>query len=285
MRTPRLLLLALASFSAAVLAEDTTFIRGHLSGPVGSEYPGNLNLAALERYPLPGPQCGSWVGVEVIFMVEVTEVCPEGSTVTETLTQCVETLTRSICATETTNRPCYPCIMGTPPPSDTATVTVTSCATATDETMTVTVQLCGTCTTTTYVGTIPGYTPGGPCHGCSPYSSGAPSSSCSEEVTTTTTSTSTSTVSASACDESGVSSTATTTPPDNPFSSSTTSATNTPYQPTTTGAPPAVTAGGVRIGAVGFAVQVKCLCLCVSDKMCAKFTLPNNRAPISGPRG
>lgn len=76
-------------------------------------------------------------------MVEVTEVCPEGSTgrtsweealyravllklsaVTETLTQCVETLTRSICATETTNRPCYPCIMGTPPPSDTATVTV-----------------------------------------------------------------------------------------------------------------------------------------------------------------
>lgn len=204
------------------------------------------------------------------------------SAVTETLTQCVETLTRSICATATTNRPCYPCVMGTPPPSDTATVTMvgsskvpiygtpqltnssqTSCATATDETMTVTIQLCSTCTTTTYVGPIPGYTPGGPCHGCTPFSTET-SPFCSEEdgsatpdVTTTTTSTSTSTVSESGCVESDVSSTATTTPPDNPFYSSTTSATNTPYQPTTTtGAPPAVTAGGVRNGVAGFAVLI-----------------------------
>lgn len=261
MRTPRFLLLALASFSAAVLAEDASFTRDHLSEPVGNEHSERLDLA--ERYPLPEPQCGSWVGIEVIFMVEVTEICPEGSTVTETLTQCVETLTRSICATATTNRPCYPCVMGTPPPSDTATVTMTSCATATDETMTVTIQLCSTCTTTTYVGPIPGYTPGGPCHGCTPFSTET-SPFCSEEdgsatpdVTTTTTSTSTSTVSESGCVESDVSSTATTTPPDNPFYSSTTSATNTPYQPTTTtGAPPAVTAGGVRNGVAGFAVLI-----------------------------
>ncbi|KAK0713028.1 hypothetical protein B0T26DRAFT_352397 [Lasiosphaeria miniovina] len=36
--------------------------------------------------------------------------------------------------------------------------------------VTITAQHCRTCTTTTYVGTVPGYTPGGPCHGCSPYS-------------------------------------------------------------------------------------------------------------------
>jgi hypothetical protein len=76
-------------------------------------------------------------------MVEITEICPdgstgkifkttrlgrrtEGSTVTETITECVETLTRSICATATTNLPCYPCVMGTPPSSDTATVTMVS---------------------------------------------------------------------------------------------------------------------------------------------------------------
>ncbi|KAK3290735.1 uncharacterized protein B0H64DRAFT_55238 [Chaetomium fimeti] len=257
MRTPLPLLLALAGFPAAVLAEDTTLIDGHLSGPVENEHSGDLNL--VERYPLPEPQCGSWVGVEVIFMVEVTEVCPEGSTVTETYTQCVETLTRSICATAMTNRPCYPCIMGTPPPSDTATVTMTSCATATEQTLTVTVQLCSTCTTATYVGPIPGYTPGGPCHGCTPYGSGSDSglsSSCSEEggsatpaITTTTTSTSTITVSVSGCVESDVSSTRST-PPGNPSVSLTTSPTNTPYRPTT--APPAVTAGGVRNGVVGF---------------------------------
>ena len=96
MRTARPLLLALASFSAAVLAEDTFFTHRDLSKPVGNEHLGNLNLAGMrtndlnkargsadlasERYPLPEPQCGSWVGIEVIFMVEVTEVCPEGST-------------------------------------------------------------------------------------------------------------------------------------------------------------------------------------------------------------
>ncbi|KAH6847373.1 hypothetical protein B0I37DRAFT_143563 [Chaetomium sp. MPI-CAGE-AT-0009] len=259
MRTPQPLLLAVAGFSAAVLAEDTTLIYGHLSRSVGYEPPRDLDLA--ERYVLPEPQCGSWVGVEVIFMVEVTEVCPEGLTVTETLTKCVETLSRSICATATTDRPCYPCIMGTPPPSDTATVTVTSCATATEQTMTVTVQLCSTCTTTTYVGPIPGYTPGGPCHGCTPYSRSSSPSSCSEEggsatpaITTTTTSTSTSTVSASGCAESDVSS-STSTPPEDPSLSLTTSATNTPYQPTTAG-PPTVTAGGVRNKKVGFVVLV-----------------------------
>ena len=45
------------------------------------------------------------------------------SAVTETITECVETLTRSICATAATNLPCYPCVMSTLQTSDTATIT------------------------------------------------------------------------------------------------------------------------------------------------------------------
>lgn len=115
-------------------------------------------------------QCSSWIGVEVIYMVEVVEICPEGATVTTTTTQCVSTVTRSICETSTTNHPCYPCIMGTPFSSDhTVTVTRTSYAVETDTTVTLTIQPCQTCQTSTYVGTVPGYTPGAPCHGCQPY--------------------------------------------------------------------------------------------------------------------
>lgn len=90
------------------------------------------------------PQCGSWIGVEVIYMVEIIEICPEGSTcrissrcvggelltastATETIAKCLSTLTRSVCATPTIDRPCYPCIFGTPAPTDdTVTVTVAS---------------------------------------------------------------------------------------------------------------------------------------------------------------
>jgi len=196
-----------------------------------------------------------------------------------------ETLTRSICATATTSLPCYPCIMSTAPWPDTAlTVTVvrshlnphpssnptdevpfqTSCSAATEETLTVTIQLCSTCDTSVYTGTVPGYTPGGPCHGCTPYATttvtttatatatilssgiGIGSSSpspCTEtdsdvaETTTTTTSTSTSTVSGSDCDDEGTgtdtgtdTSTSTSTPPGNPglpASSATTTAVGT----------------------------------------------------------
>lgn len=38
----------------------------------------------------------------------------------------MSTLTRSICATPTTNLPCYPCVFGTPSLTDDATVTVVS---------------------------------------------------------------------------------------------------------------------------------------------------------------
>ncbi|KAM7207987.1 hypothetical protein V8F20_001781 [Naviculisporaceae sp. PSN 640] len=118
--------------------------------------------------------CDTWIGVEIIHMIEITEICPEGSVVTETATEVVATMTRSICETSATNLPCYPCILGTPSSSrDRATVTVTSCSTLIEPTVTVTVQLCSTCTKTTYTGTVPGYTPGSPCHACSSYGSGS----------------------------------------------------------------------------------------------------------------
>ncbi|KAK3689802.1 hypothetical protein B0T22DRAFT_441257 [Podospora appendiculata] len=129
--------------------------------------------------------------------MEITEVCPEGATITETITECVATMTRSICQTSATNYPCYPCIMGSPASSeDTATVTVTSCSASTEPTVTITVQLCSTCTTSTYIGTVPGYTPGGPCHDCTSYQPSSsspplPPSPTVETITATATATAT----------------------------------------------------------------------------------------------
>jgi hypothetical protein len=136
----------------------------------------------------------------------------------------------------------------------------------------VTVQLCSTCAATTYVGTVPGYTPGGPCQGCTPYRSSSSPSPCSEEsgsavpaTTTTTTSTSTSTVNTGGCAEPKGG--CTSTPPGNPgLPSSTTAtgaATNTPYKPTTA-APPVATAGGARNGvADAMVLVVECAVLFV----------------------
>ncbi|AEO68067.1 uncharacterized protein THITE_160282 [Thermothielavioides terrestris NRRL 8126] len=264
MRSLHCLFLALAGLSSLAIGEKVSLSNGHVSDVADNEHTARLGMAAY--YPLPETQCAKWVGIEVIFIVDIVEVCPKGSAVTETLTECVATLTRSICATPTTNRPCYPCIMGTPPSTgDTVTVTVTSCSTATDHTITVTAQLCSTCSTTIYVGTVPGYTPGGPCNGCSPYSSGtaaAASSSttapCSESgsggVRTGTLTTPTA-VPTSECTESGAGSgagTSTASPPGSPdqplsltsvVSPGSTVGTNTPFKSTTV---PTVTAGGVR---------------------------------------
>ncbi|KAL2144703.1 hypothetical protein VTI28DRAFT_8641 [Corynascus sepedonium] len=185
------------------------------------------------------------------------------SIVTETLTDHVDTVTRSICAT-TTNRPRCSCVMGVPPSLDTATVMLASCPTVVEETLTVTIQL-GT--------NVPGYTPGRPCYGCSPCAGSVSTQPCSEKsgssirvtttITTTTTTTTTTittpattstyftftnTTNTPKCTESGGSrSTGTSTLFENPgvssSSSSTSAGTNTAYQPTV--APP-ITAGGVR---------------------------------------
>ena len=251
-------------------------------------------------------------------MVEITKVGPDESTgslpshpiphspshqpttATSTLTSCIATLTRSICATTAPNHPCYPCVMGTPTSSDLATVTVastpppyhthpqlpqsrpltqgvrdpqTSCSTSPpEETLTLTIQLCSTCDATIYIGTVPGYTPGGPCHGCTPYSSSPAAVPCTDsssgegivaETTTTTTSTATSTV----CDESDTEGDAGTTsaPPGNPGLPTTTSCSDgtgvtvsSTGTVTATAAPPVVTAGvgrNIAWGVVGALVM------------------------------
>ncbi|KAK4124606.1 hypothetical protein N657DRAFT_399119 [Parathielavia appendiculata] len=282
MRTSHHLLLALASWLTAVYGRDAPFSYNDALGLAETDRSVGIDLAA--RYPVPESQCDSWVGVEMIVMVEVTEVCPEGSTVIETLTECIETLTRSICATSATDLPCYPCVMGTPLSSDTATVTVTSRSSVTEATVTLTLQLCSTCTLTTYVGTVPGYTPGAPCHRCSPYGSSsspappATSSSTSSEgsgaatsFAPTTTITLISTLTRTVSLASGCPTATSSPPPGNPGlpssatasagcslgsgSSSSVTPTRMPSAATTTAAPSVATAGGVRNGA-GYVVLV-----------------------------
>ncbi|KAK0749839.1 hypothetical protein B0T18DRAFT_427898 [Schizothecium vesticola] len=135
-------------------------------------------------------QCGQWIGVEIIYMVVITEICPEGASSTSTVTSVLSTLTRSICETSTANHPCYPCIMPTLSFSNhTVTVTRTSIEStvppsltpldpaptpAPTPTVTLTIQPCHTCATSTYIGSVPGYTPGAPCHGCVPYGEPVP---------------------------------------------------------------------------------------------------------------
>ncbi|KAL2137135.1 hypothetical protein VTI74DRAFT_8767 [Chaetomium olivicolor] len=267
MRIPRYLFLAFAGLSARVFGRDAPPRRNHGSSHAVHQDGENLGLVA--RYPEPSQQCNSWVGIEMIHMVKIAEICPEGSSVTQTLSECVSTLTRSICATPTTNRPCYPCVLGTPASTaDMATVTVTSCSTVTDSTVTVTIQYCSTCTQSTYVGTIPGYSPGGPCHGCSPYSTSQSAPCTNTEssravpqpatATTTTPGTIATVTVTSGCTEDAGSST---TPPGNPKLPSTTTtaaATHTPYRPTTA-APPIATAAGVQNAALDSMVWLPAL--------------------------
>ncbi|KAK3496396.1 hypothetical protein B0T13DRAFT_529596 [Neurospora crassa] len=144
------------------------------SGGVGTGSPISSGSDVTSPFPTATPVgCDRWIGVEIIYMVEEIEVCPEGATVvsvTITTTSTTATMSRSICKTLATNFPCYPCIMGTPASSDDSfTVTRTSCTTATEPTVTVTFRPCSTCTTSIYTGTVPGHTPGGPCHACGSY--------------------------------------------------------------------------------------------------------------------
>jgi hypothetical protein len=90
MHTPHYVFLALASWLTAVSGRDVPFsyddafgvAENDLVGTLAEPEPwrGNPTKTVSARYPLPGPQCSTWVGVETIFMVEATEVCPEGST-------------------------------------------------------------------------------------------------------------------------------------------------------------------------------------------------------------
>ncbi|KAK4664878.1 uncharacterized protein QC763_508460 [Podospora pseudopauciseta] len=162
---------------------QTTSNSGSLSG---SNIPlPTSDCDSLSPSPSPTSQCDTWIGIEIIHIIEIVEICPSGSTVTETKTEHLSTLTRPICATPTPSQPCYPCIFGTPSASDdNFTVTVTSCPANPKTTVTVTAQMCSTCTVTTWVGTVPGHTPGGECHGCLPHASSTVTETAAVETAT-----------------------------------------------------------------------------------------------------
>lgn len=96
MRSLHHLFLAQASLSTIVLTEDVAFTYSHWLDHAESENAGGLEVdgrwflgsqraeslakKAAARYPPPRPQCGTWVGIEMIFEAEITHVCPNGST-------------------------------------------------------------------------------------------------------------------------------------------------------------------------------------------------------------
>ena len=75
--------------------------------------------------PLRSAQTGQQV-LPPSYPLSLTVLLTAHTPATSTLTSCVSTLTHSICATATSSRPCYPCVMGTPTSSDLATVTMAS---------------------------------------------------------------------------------------------------------------------------------------------------------------
>ncbi|KAH8898388.1 hypothetical protein GQ53DRAFT_802736 [Thozetella sp. PMI_491] len=118
-------------------------------------------------YPSTVTEVQDVVGVEIVFIVEIDERCPEGQTVTVTETKTVSTVTREIHRTRTEGYPCYPCAFGQPK-GEITTVFYDLCPTRTDYYPTYTAQLCHSCPYSIYTTELPGYTPG-PCHDCSTY--------------------------------------------------------------------------------------------------------------------
>ncbi|KAJ9165165.1 hypothetical protein NKR19_g676 [Coniochaeta hoffmannii] len=176
-----------ASASSSNSAISTTYTATSSDGPGisknGTTFTGLTNSASGTVLPTtlatttlpsgPGSTCDAYIGIEVIEFIEITEICPEDATITETITTCLSTMTRPICHTSTPGYPCYPCMGLTPSAGDTATVTRSSCTSSTPVTTTITAQTCHTCEAATYTTTsLPGHTPGGPCKDCVPYTSG-----------------------------------------------------------------------------------------------------------------
>jgi hypothetical protein len=89
-------ILAFASWASLVVGKGALFDHMHGSD-TEYEQPAKLGLAGSgtefdlagrdsvkkdsAKYPVPpSTQCDVWIGIEVIYMVEITEICPEGST-------------------------------------------------------------------------------------------------------------------------------------------------------------------------------------------------------------
>lgn len=122
---------------------------------------------------MPTDECGRWVGVEVINMVDITEICPDGSTLTTTSTETYEVMTRSICHTSVASLPCYVCEFGLPTGEHLMTIATTSNSASPAPTPDVTVQMCSTCQTSVLSIAVRGYVPGTACHNCQPSATAA----------------------------------------------------------------------------------------------------------------
>ncbi|ROV90772.1 hypothetical protein VMCG_09390 [Cytospora schulzeri] len=105
-------------------------------------------------------------------MVDITEICPDGSTVTTTATETYEVMTRSICHTSAPSLPCYVCEFGLPTGDHLMTIATTSNSASPAPTPDVTVQMCSTCQTSVLSIAVRGYVPGTACHNCQPSASG-----------------------------------------------------------------------------------------------------------------
>ncbi|ROW15635.1 hypothetical protein VPNG_02057 [Cytospora leucostoma] len=101
-------------------------------------------------------------------MVDITEVCPDGSTLTTTATNTYEVLTRSICHTAMVSLPCYVCEFGLPTGAHLMTVATSSNSASPAPTPDVTVQMCSTCQTSVLSTSVVGYVPGTACLSCQP---------------------------------------------------------------------------------------------------------------------
>ncbi|KAK2610406.1 hypothetical protein N8I77_003838 [Diaporthe amygdali] len=149
--------------------------------PGGYSWPGSLTVPTsntlVQSYPSgtnPTDECGKWVGIEVIVMVDVVEICPDGQTSTTTSTETYEIMTRSICHTSMQSMPCYVCEFGLPTGMHLMTVSTTSNTASPDPTPAVTVQACSTCDTSVFKTSVLGFTPGAECYGCQPSSIDGP---------------------------------------------------------------------------------------------------------------
>ncbi|KAB5526317.1 hypothetical protein GE09DRAFT_1151025 [Coniochaeta sp. 2T2.1] len=158
--------------SSASLPINGTILTLSTNLPSGTALPSTLVTATLPAGP--DSTCDAYIGIEIIEFIEITEVCPQGATVTETITTCMSTMTRPVCHTSTPGYPCYPCMGLKPAAGDTATVTRSSCTTSPLTTITtLTAQSCHTCEPVTYTtSSIPGYVPGGWCKDCQSYTPG-----------------------------------------------------------------------------------------------------------------
>ncbi|KUI71960.1 hypothetical protein VM1G_07958 [Cytospora mali] len=108
-------------------------------------------------------------------MVDITEICPDGSTLTTTSTETYEVMTRSICHTSTPSLPCYACDFGIPTGDHLMTVATTSNSASPAATPDVTLQMCSSCHTSILSTAVLGYVAGTACHNCQPSATGNPS--------------------------------------------------------------------------------------------------------------